>query len=71
MNRSGAPCSYLIFGTRMAREVIHYPDLGRVGYIEGGAWRLHCTQDGSLLMEGRSEQARPLTRRKPEADRAP
>ena len=61
VNRSGAPCAYLIVGTRMAREVIHYPDLGRVGYIEGGRWRLHSTRDGSLLMEGKSEQTRPLT----------
>ena len=37
VNRSGAPCTYLIFGTRMAHEAIHYPDVGRVEYIEGGA----------------------------------
>lgn len=41
VNRSGAPCTYLIFGTRMAHEVIHYPDVEKVGYIEGEAWR--CT----------------------------
>ena len=71
VNRSDAPCTYLIFGTRMAREVIHYPDLGRIGYIEGGAWRLHRTDDGALIMEGKSEQVRPLTRRGSEADWAP
>jgi uncharacterized cupin superfamily protein len=71
VNRSDEPCSYLIFGTRMAREVIHYPDVGRIGHIEGVAWRLHSTDDGSLIMEGRSELARPLSRRGSEADRAP
>ena len=71
VNRSDAPCTYLIFGTRMAREVIHYPDLGRIGSIEGGAWRLHRTDDGALIMEGKSEQVRPLTRRGSEADWAP
>ena len=71
MNRSDEPCSYLIFGTRMAREVIHYPDVERIGYIEGEAWRLHRTEDGSLIMEGKSEQVRPLTRRGSKADRVP
>jgi hypothetical protein len=47
----------------MAHEVIHYPDVGRIGYIEGETWRLHRTDDGSLIMEGKSEQVRPLTRR--------
>jgi uncharacterized cupin superfamily protein len=60
VNRSGAPCTYLIFGTRVAHEAIHYPDVGRVGYIEGGAWRLHRKDDGGLIMEGETEQARPL-----------
>ncbi len=71
VNRSDGPCSYLIFGTRMSREAIHYPDVGRIGHIEGGAWRLHRTDDGSLIMEGRSELARPLSRRGSEAGRAP
>ncbi len=71
VNRSDTPCTYLIFGTRMAREVIHYPDLGRTGYIEGEAWRVHRADAGSLLMEGKTDQARLLTRRKPEADREP
>ena len=70
VNRSDAPCTYLIFGTRMARETIHYPDVERVGYIEGERWRLHRADDGALIMEGKSEQVRPLTWRRPEADRA-
>ena len=71
MNRSDEPCAYLIFGTRMANEVIHYPDVGRIGYIEGETWRLHRTDDGSLIMEGKSEQVRPLTRRGSKADQVP
>jgi uncharacterized cupin superfamily protein len=71
VNRSDAPCTYLILGTRMAREVIHYPDMGRVGYIEDGAWRLHRTDDGTPTMEGKTEQARPLTRWGSRADRVP
>lgn len=71
VNRSDAPCTYLIFGTRMARETIHYPDLGRVGSIEGGIWRLHRADDGALIMEGKSEQVRPLTWWKSKPDRAP
>ena len=71
VNRSSAPCTYLIFGTRMACEAIHYPDVGRVGYIEGGAWRLHRKDDGGLIMEGETEQARPFAWRGSEADRVP
>jgi uncharacterized cupin superfamily protein len=58
-------------GTLMAHEVIHYPDVEEVGYIEGETRRLHRTEDGSLIMEGKTEQVRPLTWRKPEANRAP
>ena len=71
VNRSDAPCTYLILGTRMAREVIHYPDAGRVGYIEGGAWRLHRADDGALIMEGKTEHDRPLTLRGSKTDRVP
>ena len=71
VNRSDAPCAYLIFGTRMAHEVIHYPDLGRVGYIEGETWRLHRTYDGALIMEGKIEQVRPLTWWGSKANRVP
>ena len=71
VNRSDAPCTYLIFGTRMAREVVHYPDLGRVGSIEGGAWQVHRTDDGALTMEGKTEQVRPLTWWGSKANRVP
>jgi uncharacterized cupin superfamily protein len=61
VNRSGAPCTYLIFGTWMARDVVHYPDVGRTLYDEGGTWRLHRTDDGSLIKGGKIEQVRPFT----------
>ena len=71
VNRSDARCTYLIFGTRTAREVIHYPDIGRVGYVEGEVWWLHRTDDGTWIMEGRTGQARRLTWWGSEADRVP
>jgi uncharacterized cupin superfamily protein len=52
VNRSEEPCTYLIFGTRVARYIIHYPDLERIGYRDGVRWRLEST-DGTLIAEGR------------------
>lgn len=40
VNRSAAPCSYLIVGTRVSHDVCHYPDSGRTLYTEGNAWRI-------------------------------
>ena len=71
VNRSGAPCTYLIFGTRMVRDTVRYPDAGRVQRdFEDGTWRLERADNGSLIRGGEIEQVRPLTRREPEADRA-
>lgn len=62
VNRSDEPCTYLIFGTRMSRDTVHYPDSGRVLYDdEDGTWRLHLASDGTLLNEGKNEQFRPMT----------
>ncbi len=64
VNRSDAPCTYLIFGTRMASDVVHYPDGGRTLHdFEDGTWRLLRTDDGSLIKGGKIDQVRPLTRR--------
>lgn len=52
VNRSGAPCTYLIFGTRVTHDICHYPDVGKILYTEGDTWRLHRT-DGTLLKSGR------------------
>ena len=69
VNRSGAPCTYLIFGTRIARDVVRYPDSGRVQRdFEDGTWRLERADDGALIKEGKIEQVRPLTRREPKAE---
>jgi uncharacterized cupin superfamily protein len=51
VNRSKAPCTYLIVGTRAPRDVVHYPDRGEVLYNEGDRWRLLRT-DGTLLKSG-------------------
>lgn len=66
VNRSGAPCAYLIFGTRMARDVVHYPESGRVlRDSEDGTWRLERA-DGSLIDGGEIDQFRPMTWRRPD-----
>src|SRR5580765_8124314 len=38
-NKSDAPCSYLIVGTRVTHDVCRYPDLARTLYTEGETWR--------------------------------
>jgi uncharacterized cupin superfamily protein len=55
-NRSKAPCSYLIVGTRAWRDVVHYPDSGEILYNEEDEqrvirWRLVRT-DGRTLKSG-------------------
>ena len=54
VNRSDAPCAYLVLGSRgVIPEVTHYPDLGEVLYdFDDGSWRLQRT-DGTLVKEGR------------------
>ena len=52
-------------------DTVHYPDVGKILYDEAGTWRLHRTDDGSLIREGTSEQLRPLTRWDPNANQAP
>jgi uncharacterized cupin superfamily protein len=71
VNLSNAPCSYLIFGTRVVPDTIHSPDRGEVLYdFEDGTWRLQRT-DGTLVKGGKIEQVRPLIRRGSKANRAP
>ena len=53
VNRSGAPCTYLIFGSRAIPDIVHYPDRGDVLYaFEDGSWRLQRI-DGTLVKEGK------------------
>ena len=52
VNRSGAPCSYLIFGSGAVPDVVHYPERGEVlRAFEDGTWRIERT-DGTLIKEG-------------------
>ena len=51
-NRSSAPCTYLIVGTRVTHDICHYPDGGKVLHTEGDTWRL-LRDDGTLLKEGK------------------
>ena len=54
LNESDQPCSYLIVGTRVTRDVCHYPDVGETLYTEGDAWRLEDST-GHVLRSGRSK----------------
>ena len=57
VNRSGAPCTSLILGSRTIPDVTHYPDRGDILYdFEDGSWRLQRT-DGTLIKEGRQPQS--------------
>jgi uncharacterized cupin superfamily protein len=51
VNRSAAPCTYLIVGTRVTHDVCHYPDSGEILHTEGEEWRLE--KDGRVLKSGR------------------
>ncbi len=52
VNRSNAPCTYLIVGTRPTHDVCHYPDAGTALHTEGETWRM-VAADGTVLKEGR------------------
>jgi len=53
VNRSGEPCSYLIFGSGAVPDVVHYPERGEVLHaFDDGTWRLEHP-DGTLIKEGR------------------
>lgn len=52
VNRSDAPCTYLILGTRVTHDICHYPDVGKILYTEGDTWRL-TRDDGTLIKSGK------------------
>jgi uncharacterized cupin superfamily protein len=52
VNRSDAPCSFLVAGTRVTHDVCHYPDVKRVLHTEGDTWRL-VDEAGAVLKSGR------------------
>jgi uncharacterized cupin superfamily protein len=51
-NRSAAPCTYVIVGTRTTHDVCHYPESGRVQHTEGEHWRI-VDANGTVLKSGR------------------
>jgi uncharacterized cupin superfamily protein len=53
VNRSGEPCTYLIFGSGAVPDVVHSPERGEIlRAFEDGTWRKERT-DGTLIKEGR------------------
>jgi uncharacterized cupin superfamily protein len=54
VNRSAAPCTYLIVGTRLTHDVCTYPETGRTQYQEGTHWRIE-DRDGNVLKSGTSK----------------
>jgi len=53
VNRSGEPCTYLIFGSGAVPDVVHTPERGEIlRAFEDGTWRIERT-DGTLIKEGR------------------
>jgi uncharacterized cupin superfamily protein len=53
LNRADAPCRFLVVGTRTARDVVRYPDLGRTTYHDGKDWRVTDDRTGAVLRQGR------------------
>jgi uncharacterized cupin superfamily protein len=52
VNRSDAPCSYLIFGSGTVPDVVHSPERAEIlRAFENGTWRIERT-DGTLIKEG-------------------
>jgi len=52
INRSGAPCAYLVVGTRVGDDVCHYPDSQTTLYTEGEQWRVEDAA-GRIVRSGR------------------
>ena len=50
-NHTNAVCTYLICGTRVDRDIVHYPDIGQTLHVEGSRWRI-VGDDGTVLKEG-------------------
>jgi uncharacterized cupin superfamily protein len=54
INRTSAPVTYLLVGTRATRDAVHLPDAGRTEYKDGPDWRV-VDRDGNVLAEGRDD----------------
>lgn len=51
LNESALPCSYVMVGTRVTRDVCHYPDSRKTLHSEGGEWRMEGSE-GNVLRSG-------------------
>lgn len=56
LNASDQPCAYVMVGTRVTRDICHYPDVGKTLYSEGDRWRLE-DDAGQVLRSGSFNQA--------------
>ncbi len=54
-NRSNAPCTFFVVGSRRAADVTHYEEIGQVMHTNADGWRL-LTQQGAPLREGRPHE---------------
>lgn len=54
LNESALPCTYLIVGTRVTRDVCHYPDSGKTLHSKDGAWQMKDAE-GKVLRSGTFE----------------
>lgn len=52
LNRSAEPCSFLIIGTRVPQDVVHYPDEGQTMYHRPPDWWVEDS-DGRRIRGGK------------------
>lgn len=52
-NRSNAPCSFVVIGSRREADVTHYEEIGQVMHVRDGRWQM-TDRAGRLLREGDS-----------------
>lgn len=65
-NRSDAPCSYLIVGTRAANDRVHYSDIDKL-YTRRDGVVTRTRRDGSPLDQGEPKWPISITRPMPRA----
>jgi uncharacterized cupin superfamily protein len=54
-NRSNAPCSFFVVGTRASTDVTHYEEIGQTMHTDGVTWKL-VDASGKLLRAGRADE---------------
>jgi uncharacterized cupin superfamily protein len=50
-NRSNAPCSFFVVGTRASEDVTHYEEIGQIMRVDDNGWQF-IDRDGRVLSEG-------------------